>query len=66
VGKNWTTHFIEKHSDQLKTTWSTPLESKRADAVNPTTNKLWWDLLKLTLQDYNIKSKNIYAVDEVG
>ncbi|KAF8985343.1 hypothetical protein BDQ17DRAFT_1202489, partial [Cyathus striatus] len=66
IGKNWTTRFVEKHSDRIKTTWSTPLESKRANAANLNTNKMWWDLLESTLHDYNIKSENIYAVDEVG
>jgi hypothetical protein len=66
VGKKWTQRFIEKHSDQLKTAWSTPLESKRAQAVNPNTNAAWWELLGNTLEEHNIEVENIYGVDEVG
>jgi hypothetical protein len=42
------------------------LESKRADAVNETTNKAWWDLLEETLKEYKFSPENIYGVDEVG
>jgi hypothetical protein len=66
VGKNWTARFVEKHSDQLQTSWARPLESKRGRAVNPATNEAWFTLLGDTLTKYNIKEENIYGVDEVG
>ncbi|KAF5341659.1 hypothetical protein D9611_002144 [Ephemerocybe angulata] len=66
VGQAWTHRFVKKHSDRLKMAWSTPLESKRANAVNPTTNEAWWKLLGDTLTDYSIEPWNIYGVDEVG
>ena len=66
VGKHWTRHFVEKHSHQLKTAWSTPLKTKRAKGANPTANKAWWKLLKEVLDKYDIKTFNTYAIDEVG
>ncbi|TFK21792.1 hypothetical protein FA15DRAFT_546255, partial [Coprinopsis marcescibilis] len=39
---------------------------KRADAVNETTNKAWWDLLDTTLKEHDFAPENIYGVDEVG
>jgi Tc5 transposase DNA-binding domain len=44
VGKKWSDRFIEKYSKKLKTSWATPLESKRGHAVNPHTVKAWFDL----------------------
>nr|GAT48919.1 predicted protein [Mycena chlorophos] len=46
VGKNWTQRFVEKYSDRLKTFWATDREQKRGQAANPTTHKLWYDLLE--------------------
>jgi hypothetical protein len=66
VGRNWTTRFVEKHSDQLQMLWARLLESKRGRAVNPATNEAWFTLLGDTLTKYNIKEENIYSVDEVG
>ncbi|KAF9440516.1 hypothetical protein P691DRAFT_793341 [Macrolepiota fuliginosa MF-IS2] len=66
VGKCWTQCFIEKHSDHLKTSWSTPLKSKCGDAVNKATNNAWWDLLGSVQTEYSIMPENIYGVDEVG
>jgi hypothetical protein len=66
VGKNWTQRFVEKHSDRLKSSWATPLDSKRGRAVNPSTNDAWWELLGDISQKYNIKPHNTYGVDEFG
>jgi len=46
VGKNWTSRFIEKHHDELWMYWSHTLDNKRGRAVNPATNKAWYDLLE--------------------
>jgi hypothetical protein len=49
VGVNWTSRFIKKHSDRLKMFWTHNLEMKRGQAVNPATNKEWFDLLESVL-----------------
>lgn len=46
VGKNWTGRFVEKHHDELWMYWSHSLDNKRGRAVNPATNKAWYDLLE--------------------
>ena len=50
VGKNWTSHFISKHSDWLSTYWTHNLDEKWGWAVNPHTNKEWFDLLEDVLK----------------
>ena len=50
VGKNWTSHFISKNSDWLSTYWTHNLDEKWGWAVNPHTNKEWFDLLKDVLK----------------
>ena len=66
VGINWTHRFAEKHSDRIKVSRSRALETKRGRAVNPTTNKAWWNLLEDTIKKYDIKQHNMYGVDEMG
>lgn len=66
VGKNWVDRFLEKHSDRLKTFLASPLERSRANAANPTTHKMFFDLLKKTIKEHNIDEDCIYAADETG
>ncbi|KDQ11614.1 hypothetical protein BOTBODRAFT_135684 [Botryobasidium botryosum FD-172 SS1] len=58
--------FVEKHSDRIKMSWATPLDSKRARAVNPHTNTAWFCLLKETIVVYKIVEETTYAADEFG
>ncbi|KAF9226952.1 hypothetical protein BS17DRAFT_653574, partial [Gyrodon lividus] len=57
-------HFVEKHSNHLKMTWSHPLNSKHGCAVNPHTNKAWFDLLEGVMDKLDIDKDCIYAADE--
>ncbi|KAF5344297.1 hypothetical protein D9758_012308 [Tetrapyrgos nigripes] len=50
VGRNWTSRFVEKHSRRLKMFWSSNLDTKRGRAVNPFTNKEYFELLKEVLE----------------
>ena len=66
VGKCWSDCFVAKHADHLKTSWASPLDSKRGRAVNPNTNKAWFDLLEAVSDKLSISEDCIYAVDEIG
>lgn len=66
VGKNWTDRFVEKYSEQIKMSWSSPLESKRARAVNPHTIEAWFNLLEETVKSKEIVPECTYGADEVG
>lgn len=70
VGKNWTDRFLEKYSDHLKTYTARPLEEVRSRAVNPVTNKAWYDLLEEILENGDdrkpIAQECCWGVDEAG
>jgi len=70
VGKKWTTRFLEKHSDHLSTYTSRPLKDVRGRAVNPATNKAWFELLGEVLEKGDdgqpIAQECCYGVDEAG
>ena len=66
VGKNWTDHFVEKHSDAIKMSWSRPLETKRGRAVNPFTKNAFYELLGDMVKKYDITEDRTWGVDEIG
>lgn len=66
VGKKWSHRFVEKYSDRLRTSWSTPLESKRGRAVNEHTVKLFYNIIEELSNKYDIEPQNIYGADEIG
>lgn len=66
VGVKWTHRFVEKYSDQIKMSWSSPLESKRGRAVNDHTAKAWFDLVERTVLEFNIVPETTHGTDEVG
>lgn len=66
VGKQWTHRFTEKYSDQIKMSWSTPLESKRGQAVNQHTADAWFSLLQETVMKYKIEEELTYGTGKMG
>ncbi|KAF8125778.1 hypothetical protein EV363DRAFT_1141579, partial [Boletus edulis] len=66
VGKNWTGHFIERHHTQLGQFWSSALDTACGRAVNPHTNKAWFDLLGNTMTEQGIEGDCLWAADETG
>jgi hypothetical protein len=66
LGKNWTYRFISKHSDRVKVYLSSPLDSKRARAVNPNTDAAWFEMLGKILHKYKIDNDCLYGCDETG
>jgi hypothetical protein len=71
IGKTWSAKFMLRHSDKIKTYWSTSLHSVRAACVNPHTLNGWFPLLTCILQgDFSngepILPENIANFDETG
>ena len=70
VGKEWTSRFVERHSDRLHPYWSRPLDNSRARAVNPNSTTAYFDLLEKVLKGSDgedpISPDCIYGMDETG
>lgn len=64
VGRKWTSRWIEKHSDQLGTYWARHLDAAHGQAINLTSNALWFKLLAEILALVNADC--IYRADECG
>src|ERR1700761_8691951 len=63
VGVNWAKRFKERHPD-LKVKWTTGLEECRARALTRPVVHEYFELLRDTIDRYDIKDKNIYNMDE--
>ncbi|KAF8135550.1 hypothetical protein EV363DRAFT_1147074, partial [Boletus edulis] len=64
VGHNWTDHFLTWHAEEIGKYWSSPLDTACDRAVNPHTNRAWFNLLGHTIQDKEIGEDCIWAADE--
>lgn len=65
VGYTWPKRFKKRHPD-LKVKWATGLEECRAKSLNPTAVSEYFELLRDTIDRYDIQRKNIYNMDEKG
>lgn len=66
LGIQWVSRFIERHYNRLKTYWSKPLDTQRAQSLNPKAVEDWFRILKAEIVDKGIAAKNIYGMDESG
>lgn len=66
TGECWVDRFIGRHSDELQTHWSRPLDTQRARALNPGIVKHWFQIVKKELVDKGFVPENIYGMDESG
>ena len=66
VSRNWAECWSEQNSNQLEAYWGASLESKRGQAVNPTTDRLWWKTYQETVKKHNIQPENIWCINKTG
>jgi hypothetical protein len=66
VGMSWVSRFLGRHPDTLKTYWSTGINSNRHKADSWIRYKLYFDLLKNKMAQYEIAAENCYNMDEEG
>lgn len=68
VGNNWADRFMTRHRTRLQTYWGASLDTKRGQALNPTSNKHYWEGIE-TIIDNNghpIPPHRRYGTDEIG
>ncbi|KAF7335145.1 DDE-domain-containing protein [Mycena venus] len=65
LGVTWATRFKKRRSD-LKVKWTSSLEECRARALNRPVVHDYFVLLADTVQQYEIKPKNVWNMDEKG
>ena len=66
VGEAWAGRFIDRHREILQTHWSKPLDTQRAQGMNPKAKKQWFELVEKFVAKLGIKKENIYGMDETG
>ena len=66
VGDMWVGRFLDRQRDILQTHWSKPLDTQRAQAMNPKAKRKWFELLQEFLVDAGIQPEDLYGMDETG
>lgn len=70
VGKRWTYRFVARHSDRLHVFNASSLDTLRGQAVNPHSNKLYFDLMEELAKTGNdgkpMAPECMHAFDEIG
>lgn len=64
LGANWVHNFLDRHQDRLAPRWSSPLDRKRANGLNPITKEQHFKLIQDTNERYEIMPENDYGMDE--
>jgi hypothetical protein len=62
----WVGRFLDRHRDILQTHWSKPLDTQRAQAMNPEAKKRWFELLEEFVVKAGIRPEDLYGMDETG
>lgn len=65
LGEQWVYRFLRRHP-QLGIYRATPLERSRANGMNPTAVKEYFDTVEELFATHNPPDENILAMDEVG
>lgn len=65
IGQEWIYRFLNRHPD-LKTYRATPLHRTRANGLNPTQVKNYWDTVEELFDKFQPPPGNIFGMDEVG
>jgi hypothetical protein len=66
IGDTWVGRFLERHRDGLQMHWSKPLDTQRAQSMNPEAKKKWFELLEEFVVKAGIRPEDLYGMDETG
>jgi hypothetical protein len=66
IGDTWVGQFLERHRDTLQMHWSKPLDTQRAQSMNPEAKKKWFELLEEFVVKAGIRPEDLYGMDETG
>jgi hypothetical protein len=66
IGDTWVGRFLQRHYDKLQMHWSKPLDTQRAQSMNPEAKKRWFELLKEFVVNVGIRPETLYGMDETG
>ena len=65
IGDSWVQRFIHRHSD-LETAFSRTIEVARIKEVTKDALDQWFEELKKTIEEKNIRIEDMYNMDETG
>ncbi|VDC03599.1 unnamed protein product [Peniophora sp. CBMAI 1063] len=66
VTKSWVKRFLDRRRSDLRSYWSSPLASERAQAVNPTNMKLFFELVHKHVVIPQLPPECVWGMDETN
>lgn len=66
VGINWVYRYLERHHQELTSYWSKHLDVQRADCLNPTAVREWFNIVEQEIVKKRIPPERIFGMDESG
>lgn len=66
IADTWVGWFLERHRDRLQMHWSKPLDTQRAQSMNPEAKKKWFELLEEFVVKVGIRPEDLYGMDKTG
>jgi hypothetical protein len=66
LGVHWVDRFVERHQVELILKWTIGIDRSRHQADSIIKYKLYFELLRDKISQYNIEPANIYNIDEKG
>lgn len=67
VGKQWVNEFLRRHNKVIKTHWSAPLSTLRAQSANPwAIHNFLTGLVKREVVDNHVPPELLYQIDETS
>jgi hypothetical protein len=66
LGNSWVGRFLDRHRDIVQMHWSRPLDTQRAQSMNPEAKKKWFELLEECVVKAGIRPEDLYGMDETG
>jgi hypothetical protein len=65
IGQNWVYNLVQRHK-ALKSRYNRKYDYQRALCEDPTIIRLWFELVRNTIEKYGILEEDIYNFDETG
>jgi hypothetical protein len=66
VGKQWVTHFVNRHHDQLVSRWTAGMDFVRHQADSEQSYTQYFEVLHGAIKKYDVLLENTYNMDEKG
>jgi hypothetical protein len=66
LGEHWVDRFVQRHPDELISKWTTAMDNSRHKADSGEKYRIYFNLLREKIEQYEVEARHIYNMDEKG